>query len=75
VGSPISNEAFNVISALHEELNGLEAYRKYSKDSDADLWRDLTKIECQAVEKLVTKLEQLVKDGKFRMQEPGRANP
>ena len=74
VGSPISNEAFNVISALHEKLNGLEAYRKYSKDADGDLWRELTKLECGAVERLVVRLEQLVKEGKFRMKEPGQAN-
>lgn len=74
VGSPISNEAYNVVSALHEKLDGLEAYRKYSRDGDEELWRELTQVECKTVETLVTRLEQLVKDGKFRMKEPGRAN-
>lgn len=74
VGSPISNEAYNVISALHAKLEGLEAYRKYSKDEDAELWRELTQLEVQTVGKLVDQLEQIVKDGKLRMQEPGKAH-
>ncbi|MCK6589181.1 MAG: hypothetical protein L6Q76_16540 [Polyangiaceae bacterium] len=74
IGSPISNEAYNVISALHAKLEGLEAYRKYSKDADAGLWQQLTQVECQGVELLVNELERLVHDGKFRMKEPGRGN-
>ena len=74
VGSPISSEAYNVISALHAKLEGLEAYRKYSKDEDAELWRELTQLEVQTVGKLVDQLEQIVKDGKLRMQEPGKAH-
>ncbi len=73
VGSPISNEAYNVISALHAKLEGLEAYRKYSKDSDVELWRELTQIEVETVTKLVARLEQIVKDGKLRLHEPGEA--
>ncbi len=30
VGSPISNEAYNVLTALQSKLEGLEAYRKYA---------------------------------------------
>jgi len=74
VGSPISNEAYDVISALHAKLEGLEAYRKYSKDANAELWRELTKVELQTVDKLINQLEQIVKDGKLRMQEPGKAH-
>jgi hypothetical protein len=71
VGSPISNEAYNVIAALAAKLEGLEAYRKYSMDAKGELWRDLTDAECKVVGRLIDELERLVKDGKLRMMEPG----
>jgi hypothetical protein len=74
VGSPISNEAYNVISALASKLEGLEAYRKYAKDGSGQIWQQLTQIEVQGVEKLCDELEQIVKDGKLRMKTPGKAN-
>ncbi len=74
VGSPISNEAYNVINALASKLEGLEAYRKYAKDGEGGIWQQLTQIELEGVKKLVDELEQIVKDGKLRMKEPGRAN-
>src|SRR5215208_6430113 len=73
VGSPISNEAYNVVSALHAKLEGLEAYRKYSKDGNNRIWQQLSQQDNQAVETLVGELERLVRDNKFRMQQPGRA--
>jgi hypothetical protein len=74
VGSPISNDAYNVISALASKLEGLEAYRKYAKDGSGQIWQQLTQIEVQGVEKLCDELEQIVKDGKLRMKTPGKAN-
>lgn len=74
VGSPISNEAYNVISALAAKLEGLEAYRKYSKDAGGQIWQQLTQVEIQGVEQLVSELERLVKDGKLRMRSPGQGN-
>lgn len=71
IGSPISNEAYNVITALQAKLEGLEAYRKYAKDGDTELWRELTRNEVQLVCRLVDKLEALVKAGELRMKEPG----
>ena len=73
VGSPISNEAYNVLSALHSKLEGLEAYRKYSQDGDQQIWQQLSQQDNQAVETLVQELERLVRDGKFRLGQPGRA--
>ncbi len=67
VGSPISNEAYNVITALQAKLEGLEAYRKYSKDGGS-LWAQLTQTELQGVGILVDELERIVKDGKLRMR-------
>ena len=74
IGSPITNEAYNVITALQAKLEGLEAYRKYSKDADAGLWQQMTQVEVQGVELLVSELERLVSEGKFRMKSPGSAN-
>ena len=66
VGSPISNEAYNVINALANKLEGLEAYRKYSMDASQQLWKKLSEVERQGVQLLVDELEQLCKDGKLR---------
>ena len=73
VGSPISNEAYNVIAALQAKLEGLEAYRKYQQDGDNQLWQQLSQQDNQAVQQLVQELERLVHEGRFRMQTPGRA--
>jgi hypothetical protein len=72
IGSPISNEAYNVIAALHEKLEGLEAYRKYSKDGDPELWRTIARCEIEGVEHLCHELERLVREDKFRTKQPGR---
>ncbi len=71
VGSPISNEAYNVIAALHEKLEGLEAYRKYAKDGNTSLWKEVSQCDVEAVSTLVGELERIVKSGKLRMKEPG----
>lgn len=74
VGSPITNEAYNVITALQAKLEGLEAYRKYAKDGQGQIWQTLSQSEVQAVGVLVDELERIVKDGKLRLREPGKAN-
>jgi hypothetical protein len=73
IGSPISNEAYNVLSALHSKLEGLEAYRKYAQNGNDRIWQQLSQQDNQAVETLIGELERLVRDNKFRMQQPGRA--
>ena len=73
VGSPISNEAYNVISALASVLEGLEAYRKYAGDGNQQVWQQAGQHGVQTVEVLVTELERLVREGKLRMGQPGRA--
>lgn len=60
VGSPISNEAYNIISALHSKLEGLEAYRKYQQDGDSQVWQQLSQQDSQAVQTLVQELERMV---------------
>jgi hypothetical protein len=66
IGSPISNDAYNIITALHAKLEGLEAYRKFSKDGHKEVWRKLSEEDVRSVEILVDELERLVHDGKFR---------
>ena len=73
LGSPISNAAYNVLSALHNKLEGLEAYRKYSEDGNAQLWQQLSQQDRQAVETLVDALEQLVREDGFRFRASGQA--
>ncbi len=72
LGSPISNEAYNVLSSLHSKLEGLEAYRKYAQSGDSRLWQQLSQQDIQAVELLVQELERLLRDGKLRMRQPGQ---
>ena len=74
LGSPISNEAYDVITALHAKLKGLAAYRKYAEDAKSELWQQLTQVDLKAVSCLVDELEQIVKEGKLRMQEPSGAH-
>ena len=73
IGSPISNEAYNVISALQAKLEGMEAYRKYAQsDGNQQLWQQLTQLDTQAVNALVQQLEQLTQNGKLRAGQPGQ---
>ena len=74
VGSPISNEAYNILAALHAKLEGLEAYRKFQQDGDSRIWQQLSQQDTQAVSTLIDELERLVKEGRFRMQQPGQAH-
>ena len=73
IGSPISNDAYNIISALHNKLEGLEAFRKYSKDGNNEVWKEMTEADVRCVERLVDELERLVRDGGFRLGQPGKA--
>ena len=72
VGSPISNEAYNVLTSLQSKLEGLEAYRKYQHNDGGQLWKQHTQQDLQAVELLVQELERLVREGRFRLRPPGQ---
>ena len=72
VGSPISNEAYNVITSLQTKLEGMEVYRKYAQNQGGQLWQQLNALDEQAVSMLVDELERLVRDGKLRMRKPGQ---
>lgn len=71
IGSPVSNRAYNLIATLHVKLEGLKAYREYAQDAEAELWEELRQHELSTIYKLVDKLEQLMKDGKFFEQPEG----
>jgi hypothetical protein len=73
VGSPISNEAYNVITALQSKLEGLEAYRKYSKDGGQPIWKELSDRDNDTVRLLVDELERIVREGRLRVTTPGKA--
>jgi len=72
VGSPLSNEAYNVITALQAKLEGLEAYRKYSRDGGTSIWAAMSRTDTECVEKLVDELEQMMRDGKLRSSQTGQ---
>src|SRR4051812_8297805 len=74
IGSPITNEAYDVLTALQSKLEGLEAYRKYARSGNTELWQSLTRADVESVNRLVSSLEQLVRDGKLRSKEPGKAD-
>lgn len=71
VGSPISNDAYNIITALQAKLEGLEAYRKYTRDGGSEIWEQLCEDEIESVGVLVDELERIVKEGKLRLGLPG----
>ncbi|HEX2571356.1 MAG TPA: hypothetical protein VH877_17490 [Polyangia bacterium] len=68
IGSPISNEAYDILAALHAKLEGLEAYRKFAQDGNQQIWKQLCDLDVQGVGVLLDQLETLVKDGKLRSQ-------
>jgi len=66
IGSPVSNEAYNVLTALQSKLEGMEAYRVYMRDESSDLWRQLHELDQQAVSLLLAEVERLVGEGQLR---------
>jgi hypothetical protein len=73
IGSPISNPAYNVISALQAKLEGMEAFRKFAQsDGNEQLWQRLTELDTQAVQLLTTHLEQMAQSGELRLHQAGQ---
>jgi hypothetical protein len=66
IGSPLSNDAYNIIAALHAKLEGMEAYRKFAFDGDEKVWQELTDCDQKCVDVLIERLEEIVKAGKLR---------
>jgi hypothetical protein len=74
VGSPISNDVYDVIAALHNKLEGLEAYRKFGQNGNVQLWKQLSDLDNQGVQLLVKELDRLSQSGQLQMRTPGQAN-
>ncbi len=72
-GSPISHDAYNVISALHAKYEGLEAYRKYSWDGDQRIWKELIERDDEAVRLLCGELEKLAREGRLCTSESSKS--
>jgi hypothetical protein len=71
IGSPISNECYNVLTALQSKLKGLETYRKYAQSGgNAQLWQYLTQLDTQAVQVLSQQVEQMAQSGQLRFRQP-----
>ncbi len=66
MGSPVSDEAFDILSALHNKLEALEAYEIYAEDGNPELWKQLSQQDQQAAMILVQQLEDMVRNGRFR---------
>jgi hypothetical protein len=76
IGSPISNEVYDVISVLHNKLEALEAYRKYAQDGgNPQLWQYLAQTDTQCVQYLMQELERIVQTGQHRLHQPGQMAP
>ncbi len=73
IGSPVSNEVFDILAVLHAKLEGLEAYRKYAQDGgNQQIWQYLTQADTQAVQYLMQELERIVQTGQHRLRQPGQ---
>jgi hypothetical protein len=73
IRSPISGDAYNIISALHAKCEDLKAYRKYSRDGDQCIWKELSDRNTEAVRLLCDELERLVPDRGPGMVESGKS--
>ncbi len=73
IGSPVSNDVYNLIAVLHNKMEALEAYRKYAQDGgNPQLWQYLTQGDTQAVQYLMQELERVVQTGQHRLRQPGQ---
>lgn len=68
-GSPLSDEVYNVIAALHEKLQGLTVMRQFAQNGSPQLWQQLMQYDMQAVQMLSSELERLVQAGQLRAQQ------
>jgi len=74
MGSPISDEAYNVITALQTKLEGLAAYQTYQQSSTRrQVWQQLSDLDNQAVQILSQELERLVQQGHLSSSGQGQS--
>lgn len=63
---PVTNEAYNIVAALAAELDGLEAFQRYSKDAQGSkFWQDAINLKRQLAELFTHELAEHAKEGHF----------
>jgi hypothetical protein len=64
----VDNEVYNLVTTISSKLEGIAAYQKYERDSQANdpIWRELRQQDEQAVRRLLQQLEQFAQQGKLR---------
>jgi bacterioferritin (cytochrome b1) len=70
---PLSDLSYDLLTALQSKLEAVQAYEVYiddceeaGDDESRQLFEEILQDEEQHVERLSARLEQLVRDGKFR---------
>jgi hypothetical protein len=57
IRSPVDDITYNLVAALAEKLEGIEAYRKYEQDDPhgetGDLFRDLAATDARDAERII----------------------
>ncbi|MDQ4076927.1 MAG: hypothetical protein M3220_11860 [Chloroflexota bacterium] len=63
--TPLPNEVYDVIAALHEKSMALDAYEQYVQDAQDDqgknLWQQMVDLERQGVQKAEDELVRLLR--------------
>lgn len=63
---PVSNEDYDLVSALASELQGLEKFQKYAQDAKGGkFWQDALKLKQQLAELFTHELAEHAKEGHF----------
>jgi hypothetical protein len=63
---PVSDHDYNIISALANELQGLEKFHMYAQDSQSSkFWQDALKMKKQLAELFTHELAEHAKEGHF----------
>ena len=73
MSSPVSDDAYNVITVLQSKLEAIEVYREFSQDGHMDLWRQLAEQDMHTIDMLLDQLEQMVQRGELRSRSSRRA--
>ncbi len=77
IGSPVRNEVYNIIAALHNKLEGLEAYRKFAQDqgTNVQIWQQLAQLDLQGAQLLLQEMNRLGQAGQLIMQQGTQPQP
>ncbi len=68
----MDNNSYNVIMALASNLEALEAYHKYEKDGNQQLWQQLTQHTEQIVQLLQQQLPHVVQGAQSSGSQSGK---